>query len=345
MRNDRTRRCCKVVGRRGFSALLPLLATSPLEPSMLNRICTLNACLLGSLTLLVPAAASAQTTYPDRPIRIIVPLAPGGGSDYTARYIGLRLADRIGQSVVVDNRPAASGSVGTELVAKAVPDGYTLLLAYSTHAQSAQLFTTLPYDPIKDFAPVTEVIATPLTMLTHPSVPAATVKEVIAYAKANPGKMNYGSSGPGSSPHLATELFNSMAGIKMTHVPYKGVSQYITAQIGGEIQFSFSNMFTTMPHWKAGRLHLIATGGLKRMEAMPDLPTIAESGVPGFEALTWYGVMAPAKTPRSIVDKLQKEIAAIVRMPDVKQTFVSQGNEAVASTPDEFAKVVKSDAD
>jgi len=291
------------------------------------------------------SAADTAGKYPDHPIRIIVPLAPGGGSDYTARFIGTRLADRVGQQVVVDNRPAASGIVGTDLVAKAAPDGYTLLLAYSTHAQSAQLFSKLPYDPIKDFAPVTEVIATPLTMLLHPSVPAKTVQEFIAYAKANAGKLNYGSSGPGSSPHLATELFNSMAGIKMTHVPYKGVSQYITAQIGGEIQFSFSNMFTTMPHWKAGRLHLIATGGLKRMEAMPDLPTIAESGVPGFEALTWYGVMAPAKTPRAIVDKLHKEIAAIVRMPDVKQTFVSQGNEAVASTPDEFAKVVKSDAD
>jgi tripartite-type tricarboxylate transporter receptor subunit TctC len=287
----------------------------------------------------------AQSRYPDRPIRIIVPLAPGGGSDYTARYIGLRLADRIGQPVVVDNRPAASGIVGTELVAKAVPDGYTLLLAYSTHAQSAQLFTTLPYDPIKDFAPVTEVIATPLTMLIHPSLPATTVKEFIAYAKSQAGKLNYGSSGPGSSPHLAAELFKSMADFQMTHVPYKGVSQYVTAQIGGEIQFSFSNMFTTMPHWKAGRLKLIATAGVKRMEAMPELPTIAESGVPGFEALTWYGFMAPAKTPRAVVDKLQKEIAAIVNTPDVHQTFVSQGNEPLANSPDEFAKVMKSDAD
>jgi tripartite-type tricarboxylate transporter receptor subunit TctC len=312
---------------------------------MLTRLRT-HAALIAALPgMLAPAAVHAQTGYPDRPIRIIVPLAPGGGSDYTARYIGLRLADRVGQSGVVDNRPAASGIVGTEMVAKAVPDGYTLLLAYSTHAQSAQLFTTLPYDPIKDFAPVTEVIATPLTMLIHPSVPAANVKEFIAYAKANAGKLNYGSSGPGSSPHLAAELFNSMAGIKMTHVPYKGVSQYITAQIGGEIQFSFSNMFTTMPHWKAGRLKLIATGGPKRMEAMPDLPTIDESGVPGFEALTWYGFMAPAKTPRAIVDKLHKEIAAIVNTPDVHQTFVAQGNEPLANTPDQFAKVIKADAD
>ena len=311
---------------------------------MLIKSRMIARCACAALAL-AAGTACAQADYPSRPIRVIVPLAPGGGSDYTARYIGQRLAERIGQAVVVDNRPAASGIVGTELVAKAVPDGYTLLLAYSTHAQSAQLFTTLPYDPIKDFAPVTEVIATPLTMLLNPAVPAKTVQEFIAYAKANPGKLNYGSSGPGSSPHLAAELFNSMAGIKMTHIPYKGVALYVTAQIGGEIQFSFSNMFTTMPHWKAGRLRLVATGGSKRLEAMPELPTIAESGVPGFEALTWYGYLAPAKTPRAIVDKLQKQIAAIVNTPDVRQNFISQGNEPLANTPDEFAKVMKNDAD
>ncbi len=289
-------------------------------------------------------ASAAPADYPSRPIRVIVPLAPGGGSDYTARYIGLRLADRLGQSVVVDNRPAASGIVGTELVANSIPDGYTLLLAYSTHAQSSQLFTKLPYDPIKDFAPVTEVIATPLTLLVNPTVPAKTVQEFVNYARANPGKLNYGSSGPGSSPHLASELLASMAGLKMTHVPYKGVGQYITAQIANEIQFSFANMFTTMPHWKSGRLQLIATGGSKRLEAMPELPTVAESGVPGFEAMTWYGYMAPAKTPRAIVNKLQQEIAAIVHTPEVRQTFIAQGNEPLANTPDEFAKVIRNDA-
>lgn len=287
----------------------------------------------------------AADNYPDRPIRVIVPLAPGGGSDYTARFIGQRLAERIGHSVVVDNRPGASGILGTDLVAKATPDGYTLLLAYSTHAQSAQLFKQLPYDPIKDFAPVTEVIATPLVMLLNPSVPAKTVKEFIAYAKANPGKLNYGSSGPGSSPHLTTELMASMAGIKMTHIPYKGVAQYITAQLGNEIQFSFSNMFTTMPHWKSGRLRLIATSGPKRSEAIPDIPTVAEAGVPGFESLTWYGYLAPAKTPRSAIDKLQKEIAAIVSTPEVRRTLVDQGNEPLANTPGEFAKVIREDAD
>ena len=293
----------------------------------------------------VHAAHSASTDYPSRPIRIIVPLAPGGGSDYTARFIGARLADRVGQSVVVDNRPGASGIVGTDLVAKANPDGYTLLCAYTTHAQSAQLFSKLPYDPIRDFAPVTIVIATPLTIQLNPALPAKNVKEFIAYAKQNDGKLNYGSSGPGSSPQLATELFNSMAGIRMTHVPYKGVGQYITAQLANEIQFSFANMFTTMPHWKAGRLRLIATGGLKRLEAMPELPTVAESGVPGFEALTWYGFMAPAKTPRPIVTRLQQEIRAITFTPEVKKQFIDQGNEPLANSPEEFAKIMKADAD
>ena len=291
------------------------------------------------------AAQSVANDYPNRPIRIIVPLAPGGGSDYTARFIGTRLSERVAQPVVVDNRPGASGIVGTDMVAKATPDGYTLLLAYSTHAQSAQLFSKLPYDPLKDFAPITIVISTPLTMQLNPSVPAKTVKEFIAYAKQNAGKLNYGSSGPGSSPHLTTELFDSMTGIKMTHIPYKGVGQYITAQLGNEIQFSFANMFTTMPHWKAGRLRLIATSGTKRLEAMPDLPTIAESGVPGFESLTWYAFMAPAKTPRPVINRLQQEIHAIVFGPDVKKQFIDQGNEPLANTPEEFAKIMRIDAD
>lgn len=305
---------------------------------------TRHALAIACATAIGATYAAQPTDYPTRPIRIIVPLAPGGGSDYTARFVGAKLSERVGQPVVVDNRPGASGIVGTDLVAKANPDGYTLLLAYSTHSQSAQLFSKLPYDPIHDFAPVTIVITTPLTMQLHPSVPAKTVKEFIAYAKQNEGKLNYGTSGPGSSPHLTTELFDSMAGIKMTHVPYKGVGQYITAQLGNEIQFSFANMFTTMPHWKAGRLRMIASTGAKRLEAVPDLPTIGES-LPGFESLTWYGFLAPAKTPRPIITKLQKEIHAITYTPDVRKQFVEQGNEPLANTPEEFAKIMRADAD
>ena len=302
-------------------------------------------CGFAAAVALAGVATSAHAAYPERPIRVIVPLAPGGGSDYTARYIGQRLADRIGQPVVVDNRPGASGILGTDLVAKANPDGYTLLLAYSTHSQSAQLFKKLPYDPIKDFAPVNLVISTPLGMIVHPSVPAKTVKEFVAYAKANGAKLNYGTSGPGSSPHLTTELLASMAGFRMTHVPYKGVAQYITAQIGNEVQFTFSNMFTTMPHWKAGRLRLIAHSGNKRLEAMADIPTVAEGGVPGFESLTWYGYLAPAKTPRTMVTKLHNEITAVVNLPEVRKTFIEQGNEPLALGPAEFGKIMAEDAE
>ncbi len=286
----------------------------------------------------------AQAKYPNRPIRVIVPFSPGGGSDVTARFVGTRLSERLGQPVVVDNRPAASGIVGTDIVAKAAPDGYTLLLVFSTHAQSAQLFSRLPYDPIKDFAPITLVISTPLGMMLTPSVPAKTVKEFIAHAKANPGKLNYGSSGPGSSPHLAAELFMSMAGVQMTHVPYKGVAPIVTAQLGNEVQFSFANMFSTMGHWKAGRLRLVAHSGSKRSEAIPDVPTIGESGVPGYEALIWYGYTSPAKTPRLIVQKLYKEITAIVNTPEVRKTFIEQVTDPVATTPEEFAKVIEADA-
>ena len=305
------------------------------------------ACIVALLSAVFSAAAAGQgaATYPSRAIRVIVPFSPGGGSDVIARLIGSRLSERVGQAVVADNRPAASGIVGTDLVAKAVPDGYTLLLITATHSASTALSTKLPYDLMKDFAPITEVIATPFGALLHPAVPATNIKEFITYAKANPGKLNYGSSGPGSSPHLATELFNSMAGVQITHVPYKGVAQYVTAQLGAEIQFSLSNMFSTMGHWKAGRLRLIAHTGPRRLEALPDVPTVAEAGVPGYESSLWYGFVAPAKTPRAIIERLHREIVAIVRTPEVKQTLVSQGNDPVANTPEEFTRVIKADID
>jgi tripartite-type tricarboxylate transporter receptor subunit TctC len=302
------------------------------------------------LVIFVAAALVASVTavaqaYPARPVRVIVPLAPGGGSDYTARFIGARLSERLGQPVVVDNRPAASGIVGTDLVAKAAPDGYTLLLVFSTHAQSAQLFKKLPYDPIKDFAPVTEVFATPLVLLVHPSQPIKTIKELVAYAKEHPGKLNYGTSGPGSSPHLMTELLNSMAGIQMTHVPYKGVASVMTALLGGELQIAYSNPVTGAPLWKAGKLRPLGMSGLKRSEAFPEIPTIDETGVPGYEALIWYGFMAPAKTPGAVVDRLHRDVVSVLKMPEVRQTLVAQGNDVVGNTPAEFAAFINKEAD
>lgn len=303
--------------------------------------CALSLWVAGASLVATPSFAQ---TYPSKPVRVIVPFAPGGGSDVLARFLGPRLSERLGQPVVVDNRPAASGVVGADLVAKATPDGYTLLLVFSTHAQSAQLFAKLPFDPIKDFAPITLVITTPLGMMLTPAVPAKTVKEFIAHAKANPGKLNYGSSGPGSSPHLAAELFMSMAGVQMTHIPYKGVAPIIAAQLGNEVQFSFANMFSTEGHWRAGRLRLVAHAGAKRLEAMPELPTISESGVPGYEAIIWYGYMTAARTPRPIVDRLNQEIKAVANLPDVRKTLTSQGNEVIAGTPQDFAKLIVSDA-
>ena len=303
-----------------------------------------------AITAVVFAAAAlgiggaAAQSYPTKPIRLVVPFAPGGGTDVTARYMGTKLAERLGQPVVVDNRPAASGVVGADVVAKANPDGHTLLVASVTFVISSALHKGLPYDGVKDFAPITLLIASPLGLILHPSVPAKTVREFVAHARANPDKLNYGSSGPGSIAHLSTALFDSMAGIRMTHIPYKGVAAYTTAQLANEIQVGMSNMFSTQSHWKSGRLRLIAHGGAKRMEAMPELPTIAESGVPGYEAIIWYGFMAPAKTPRTVVQRLYREVAGIAATPEARQTFVSQGNDVVANTPEAFAKVIRAES-
>ena len=290
-------------------------------------------------------AACAQDKYPSRPIRLVIPFAPGGGSDVTARLLGPRVAERLGQTVVIDNRPAASGVVGANIVAKAVPDGYTLLGTTVTFVINGTLQKGLPYDAFKDFTPITQVIVSPFGLLLHPSVPAKTVKELIAYARANPGKLLYGSSGPGSSPHLSAELFLSMAGLSMTHVPYKGIAPAITAQLGNEVQLAFSNIFSTLGHWKAGRLRLVAHGGAKRIESFPDIPTIAESGLPGYESSNWYGYVATARTPPAIIRTLNQAFVASVNQPDVRKILVAQGNDVIANTPEEFARVIRADAE
>jgi tripartite-type tricarboxylate transporter receptor subunit TctC len=259
--------------------------------------------------------------------------------------LGPRIADRLGQPVVIDNRPAASGVVGADIVAKAVPDGHTLLGTTVTFVINGTLQKGLPYDAFKDFTPITQAIVSPFGLLLHPSVPAKTVKELIAYAKASPGKLNYGSSGPGSSPHLSAELFLSMAGLTMTHVPYKGIAPAITAQLGNEVQVAFSNMFSTLGHWKAGRLRLIAHGGAKRVESFPDIPTISESGLPGYESSNWYGYVTAARTPPAIIRRLNQAFVAAINEPDVRRTLVAQGNDVIANTPEAFARVIQADAE
>lgn len=307
----------------------------------MNAAVSVVACALG----ICSAAVCAQDKYPSRPIRLVIPFAPGGGSDVTARLLGPRIADRLGQPVVIDNRPAASGVVGADIVAKAVPDGYTLLGTTVTFVINGTLQKGLPYDAFKDFAPITQAIVSPFGLLLHPSVPAKTVKEFIAYARANPGKLLYGSSGPGSSPHLSAELFLSMAGLTMTHVPYKGIAPAITAQLGNEVQLSFSNMFSTLGHWKAGRLRLVAHGGAKRVETFPDIPTLAESGLPGYESSNWYGYVATAKTPPAIIRALNQAFVAVINEPDIRKILIAQGNDVIANTPEAFAKVIQADAE
>ena len=300
-------------------------------------------CALALVSLLLALPALAQ--YPERAVRIVVPFAPGGGTDVVGRILAQHLSKRLGQGFVVENRPAGSGIAGADQVAKAQADGYTLLFAFSSLASSARLFDKLPYHPIADFAPVALATTSPLVLFVHVSVPAKDLKEFVAHAKANPGKLNYGSSGPGSSPHLATELLMSLTGIQMTHIAYKGIAPAITAQIANEVQLSFTPIAVGMPHAKAGKLRAIGQGGLKRSAALPEVPTIDESGLPGFEVIGWWGMLAPAKTPRPVVARLNSEIRAVLDDAEVKRVLSDQGMDPAAGTPEQFGALIKSDMD
>src|SRR6267142_3670344 len=285
----------------------------------------------------------AADEYPSRAVRVIVPFAPGGGTDVVGRILAQQLSQRLSQSFVIENRPAGSGIVGADFVAKASGDGYTLLFAFSSLSSSAKLISHLPYDPIADFAPIALATTSPLVMFLHPSVPATNLKEFIAYAKANPGKLNYGSSGPGSSPHLATELLLSMAGIQMTHIPYKGIAPAITAQLANEVQMSFTPIAVGMPHAKAGKLRALGSGGLRRSVAVPDVPTIDESGLPGFEVIGWWGMLAPSRTPRPVVNLLNREVRAALDNAEIRRSLVDQGMDPAGGTPEQFGALIKSD--
>jgi len=288
-------------------------------------------------------AQSSVAGYPSKPIRVLVPFAPGGGADLMARLIAPRMSERLGQTVVVDNRPAASGIVATEMAAHAAPDGHTLLVLTSNHAAHRWMYKKLSFDPSRDFEFVTQATISPLVVVIHPSVPANTLQEFIKYTRANPAKINYGSSGPGGPPHLAGAMLNMMANINMTHIVYKGVAPAIIALLGNEVQLSFTNVFSGQPHIKSGRLRILGITSLKRLQSAPDWPTISEAGVPGYEASIWYGFALPAKTPPAIINVVHKEITAILNRPEVRQTFESQGGEVIASTPQEFTKTFRDD--
>ncbi len=311
---------------------------------MINaRILTLMAAALVAAGWQAPAAA--QQTYPVKPVRIISPYPPGGGNDTLCRTIAPRLSESLKQQVIVDNRPGASGIVGTEIAARSAPDGYTIILIPSGHAVNATLYRKLPYDSIRDFTPITLVGSSPLVLAVHPSMPVKNVRDLMALAKARPGQLTYSSSGVGSSGHLAGAMFDTMTGTKMVHIPYRGMALAISDIIGGQVYMTFGTSLSVVPHVRTGRLRALAMTGAKRSPAYPELPTVAESGVPGYAANLWYGFVGPARMPPEIVRRLNSEIVAVLARPDVRERLSGQGVDPQTNTPEEFARLLTSDVE
>lgn len=292
--------------------------------------------------LALNSVAAAQSGYPTRPLRFITPYAPGGSTTVMARLIGQHLTERWGQNVIVDNRPGGNTIIGTEALVRAAPDGYTIMLATTTHAILSNL-TKTPYDPIRDFSPVASIGIAPQVLVLNMAVPASTVKEVIALAKAKPGQLNFASSGAGGPTHLSGELFNLIAGVKTQHIPYKGAGPAMVDLIGGQVQMFFSVPVNIVAHVKNNRLRAIAVTGQNRTPALPQLPTFAEAGMPTFDVKTWNGVLAPAGVPRAIVEKLSAEIGTMLTNPDNKEKLETLGVTTLVNTPDQFSAMIKSD--
>ena len=294
------------------------------------------------LMLCLPLFVAAQT-FPVKPIRLIVPSAPGGGADVTARIVGPAMSELLRQQVVVENRGGASGMIGGEAVARAAPDGYTLLLAIAPLSINPAMYKKVPYDATRDFAHVSQVVALPNLLIAHPSLPVKNVKELIAFSQARPGQLNFASAGLGSAPHLFFELFLDMAGLKMSHVPYKGAGPGVIDVMAGHVPLMSPTIFAALPHVRSGRLRGLAVTMAKRASGAPDIPTLAEAGVPGYEAINWFGVSAPANTPREITQLLSSTIARALQQPEIRARIAADGAEAVGNTPDEFAAYVKSE--
>jgi len=298
-----------------------------------------------ALLCALPLLAAADT-YPSKPIRFVVPYPAGGPLDTIARLLGQKVSESVKQPVVVDNKPGAGGNIGADAVAKSPADGYTILMgAVATHAINPTLYASIPYDPVRDFIPVTQVASTPNVLVVNPSVPAASVGEFIAYARANPGKLNFGSGSTGSAGHLAGELFKTQAGVEMTHVPYKGAAPAMNDLVGGQIQLMFDNLASSLGQVKAGRVRALAVTTARRTSLAPDLPTIAESGLPGFDINTWFGIFVPANTPREVVERLHAEFTRALALPDVKERMLALGAEPVGSRPDEFAAYIRAEGE
>ena len=309
-----------------------------------RRTFVLAATVATAAVSLAPFAALAQAQFPAKPITIIVPFSAGGTTDILARVIGQYMGRDLGQTVVVDNRAGAGGNIGGQAAARAPADGYTLFMGtVGTHAINQSLYRKMPFDPIKDFAPLSRVAMVPNLLVANPSQPFKSVKEMIAFAKANPGKINFGSSGNGSSIHLSGELFKQMAGVDMQHVPYRGSAPAVSDLLGGQISVMFDNMPSAIPHVKGGKLRALAVTTAKRSPALPDVPTIAEAGVPGYEATSWFGLLAPAGTPAPVVAKLNASILKALADPEVKKKLAEQGAEPHGEKPEQFAAFIESE--
>jgi tripartite-type tricarboxylate transporter receptor subunit TctC len=306
-----------------------------------NRMKTRSICAAAPLLIACAAAAAAPGAFPTKPVRLIIPWPAGGGTDIVARIIVQRVSENIGQPFVIDNRAGASGIIGTELAARAAADGYTLLMGNTaTNATNASVYRKLAYDPISDFAPISLAASSPYIVSINPAVPAKSVKEFIALAKAKPGQLNFGSGGSGSAPHLAGALFNHLAGITLVHVPYKGGAAHTPALVANEVQVTLTNPPEVMPFIKTGKLRALAVTSPQRWTTMPELPTVAEAGVPGYEFTIWWGLLAPAKTSAQTVHSLYQQTRKAVLAPDVKEKLNVQGVDGVGTTPEEFAALI-----
>jgi tripartite-type tricarboxylate transporter receptor subunit TctC len=301
-----------------------------------------RAVLCCGLAMMASAFACAQP-YPAKPVRLIVPTSPGGGTDFSARTIAPKLSELLGQSVVVENRAGGGTIIGNELVARSAPNGYTLLMGISSLTSIPYLHAKVPYDLVTDLAPVSQVVTVPHLLVAHPSLPVRSVKELVTLAKAHPGQVNFGAGSAGSNPHLAMELFNHMAGIRMVHVPFKGQGPAMSDLLGGHTSLMMANLLSALPHAKAGRLRALGVSSARRARVAPEIPTLAEAGVRGFEVVQWFGVLAPAQTPPDIIARVHAALAHTVRDPAISERFISDGAEPIGSTPDEFAGVIRAD--
>jgi tripartite-type tricarboxylate transporter receptor subunit TctC len=295
---------------------------------------------------LIAAAAAdglAQSGYPVKPVRVVVPSSAGGGTDIVARILAPELSKRLGQQFVIENRAGAGTMIGIEVASKAPPDGYTLLMGLSTLAINSALYKKVPYDPVRDFAPITVAASSGSIIVVHPSVPVKTIKELIAFARTRPGQMNYASAGTGTYPHMTMELFLSMAKLKMVHIAYKGTGPAMIDMLAGHTAVMAGTMVTTVPQIRAGRLRGLGITTTERNNAAPEIPTVAEAGLPGFESVQWYGLLAPANTPKDIVNRLHGEMVKILQQPEIRQRFAGDGADPVGNTPDQFAAYIKTE--